>query len=129
MMNDSFFNINSYDSKMKNILIVEDETIFALDLKRILSKSGYNVLRVFTEGARAVEFARQEKPDVILMDISLKGELNGVDAAKEIYKSYKPMVIFISALDKLAFDFTGLQYKFMSKPILDKNLISMLNYS
>ena len=60
---------------MKNVLIVEDETIFALDLKRILSKSGFNVLRVFTEGTRAVEFALEKKPDVILMDISLKGEL------------------------------------------------------
>ena len=114
---------------MKNILIVEDETIFALDLKRILSKSGYNVLRVFTDGARAVDYALQEKPDVILMDISLKGELNGVDAAREIYKYYKPMIVFISALDKLAFDFSGLKYQFMSKPILDKNLLSILNYS
>ena len=114
---------------MKNVLIVEDETIFALDLKRILSKSGYNVLRVFTEGSRAVEFALHEKPDVILMDISLKGELNGVDAAKKIYRHYKPLIIFISALDKLSFDFSGLKYKFISKPILDKNLISILNYS
>jgi two-component SAPR family response regulator len=114
---------------MKNILIVEDETIFALDLKRILSKNGFNVLRVFTEGTRAIEFALEKKPDVILMDISLKGKLNGVDTAKKIYKYYKPLIIFISALDKLAFDFSGLEYKFMSKPILDKNLISMLNYS
>jgi DNA-binding response OmpR family regulator len=117
------------ENNMKNILIVEDETIFALDLKRILSKSGYNVLRVFTEGSRAVEFALKERPEIILMDISLKGELNGVDAAREIYKFYKPLIIFISALDKLAFDFSGLDYKFMSKPILDKNLISILNYS
>ena len=114
---------------MKNILIVEDETIFALDLKRIVSKSGYNVLNVFTEGSRAIEYAREKKPDVILMDISLKGELNGVDTAKKIYKYYKPLIIFISALDKLAFDFSGLKYKFISKPILDKNLISILNYS
>jgi two-component system, response regulator PdtaR len=114
---------------MKNILIVEDETIFALDLKRIVSKCGYNVLRVFTEGCRAVEYALEKKPDVILMDISLKGELNGVDAAKKIYKHYKPLIIFISALDKLSFDFSGLKYKFISKPILDKNLISILNYS
>jgi two-component SAPR family response regulator len=114
---------------MKNILIVEDETIFALDLKRIVSKSGYNVLSVFTEGCRAVEYAREKKPDVILMDISLKGELNGVDTAKKIYEYYKPLIIFISALDKLAFDFSGLKYKFISKPILDKNLMSILNYS
>jgi DNA-binding response OmpR family regulator len=114
---------------MKNILIIEDETIFALDLKRIVSKNGYNVLSVFTEGCRAVEYAREKKPDVILMDISLKGKLNGVDTAKKIYKYYKPLIIFISALDKLAFDFSGLEYKFMSKPILDKNLISILNYS
>jgi len=112
------------------VLIADDSKLTIVGLKTTLKQfSDIEIIGEANDGQIAIEMAAKLKPDVILMDISLKGELNGVDTARKIYKYYKPLIIFISALDKLAFDFSGLEYKFMSKPILDKNLISILNYS
>ena len=112
---------------MRNILIVEDEIIFALYMKRILTAKGYKILKILSDGRKAVNLALTEKPEAILMDINLKGELNGVETAQEIYRFYRPQIIFISAYDKITFDYSGLDYSFLQKPIWDTNLLSLLS--
>jgi PAS domain S-box-containing protein len=81
------------------ILIVEDEAIVALDLKRALNKLGYSVLELIRYGEEAINYVNSAKPmpDVILMDIMLAGELNGTSAAAEIMKLKNIPVIYITA--------------------------------
>ncbi|NMO08459.1 PAS domain S-box protein [Methanobacterium subterraneum] len=78
------------------ILLVEDESIEALDIKRTLESFGYEVPYVASNGEEAVKKALEIKPDLILMDIILKGKTDGIDAALEIKKFNIP-VIFLTA--------------------------------
>jgi len=79
-----------------DILIVEDELITALDIKYILKKRGYNVIKIVSSGEEAIRTALSFKPDIVLMDINLKGRVNGLQAAEEIL-DYQIPVIFITA--------------------------------
>jgi diguanylate cyclase (GGDEF)-like protein/PAS domain S-box-containing protein len=81
----------------EKILIVEDEKIIALDLQRRLERSGYRVCDLVADGAEAVEKARFHLPDIILMDIMLAGEMDGIEAAKIIKDDLKIPVIFLTA--------------------------------
>jgi CheY-like chemotaxis protein len=78
------------------ILLVEDEAITAMDLQRKLEFWGYDVVGVAYSGETAVELAEKHHPDLILMDIILRGSLTGVDVAKEI-RGLEIPVVFISA--------------------------------
>ncbi len=79
------------------ILIVEDEAIIALDLKSILTGIGYNVVGIAASGEEAIEFAKEASPDLILMDIILKGQLDGIEAAAEILDNLGIPVIYMTA--------------------------------
>lgn len=80
-----------------NILIVEDESIVARDIQQSLKKLGYNVVGMASTGENAIELAREHKPDLILMDIMLKGSLSGIDAAREVKDALNIPVIFLTA--------------------------------
>ncbi len=79
------------------ILIVEDEPVTALDEKEILEEAGYQVIGIVDTGIEAINFVRDNKPDIILMDITLKGDIDGVEVAREIKKNYDIPVIFVTA--------------------------------
>ncbi len=68
----------------ERILIVEDEGIVAADLESTLQKLGYTVVGTAATGEQAVEKAEKTAPDLVLMDIRLKGEMDGIDAAEQI---------------------------------------------
>ena len=80
----------------EKILVVEDEAITALDLKFILMGLGYDVVDVVDNGQDAIDSAKELSPDLVIMDIKLKGEINGIVAAEEISKFNIP-IIFASA--------------------------------
>ena len=80
-----------------HILIVEDERIVARDLAGTLEKLGYAVSGVVASGEDAVEHATRERPDLVLMDIVLAGEMNGVDAAMAIRNQLDIPVIYLTA--------------------------------
>lgn len=81
----------------RRVLIVEDEKIIALDLQRRLEKFGYDVVGLCATAEDAVSSALSLLPDIILMDIMLGGEKDGVDAAVEI-RSVRPIpVVFLTA--------------------------------
>jgi len=80
-----------------NILVVEDESIVSKDIQHSLKKIGYNIVGAASTGEKAVELARSEKPDLILMDIMLKGSMNGIEAADIIKKEMCIPVIFLTA--------------------------------
>lgn len=79
------------------VLIVEDETIIAMDLQRKIQKMGCEVVGRVSSGELAVEQAFELKPDVVMMDINLSGKINGIDAAKFIRQQDDIPVIFLSA--------------------------------
>lgn len=78
----------------KKIMIVEDEKASALLLSRILQNAGYNVLGPVDSGEKAIESVAGLNPDLILMDITLKGELDGITTAQRIQEIYPYPVIY-----------------------------------
>jgi PAS domain S-box-containing protein len=82
---------------LAKILLVEDEMVEAMNLKRSLQAMGYDVMAIASYGEEAIEKANTLKPDIILMDILLKGKMDGITAAQAISKHEIP-VIYISAL-------------------------------
>jgi PAS domain S-box-containing protein len=78
------------------ILVVEDDSIEALDIKKTLESFGYSVPHVASKGEDAIRKAYEVMPDLVLMDIVLKGDLNGIEVAREIKKLDIP-IIFLTA--------------------------------
>ncbi|TFG61614.1 MAG: GGDEF domain-containing response regulator, partial [Spirochaetales bacterium] len=83
--------------KKERVLIVEDERIIALDLQRRLERFDYTVVGLAATGADALEKAKTLAPDIILMDIMLSGDLDGIDAAMVLNKTIQIPVIFLTA--------------------------------
>jgi PAS domain S-box-containing protein len=79
------------------VLIVEDEGIVALDLRRMLLQAGYSVTGTAATGAEALKLATQNPPDVVLMDIALRGELDGIEAAQRIRAQQDVPIIYVTA--------------------------------
>lgn len=79
------------------ILVVEDEQIVAEDLKMTLEALGYQVAGIASSGEKAVELAKKENPDLILMDIMLAGEMDGISAASQIRATQDIPVIYVTA--------------------------------
>jgi len=79
------------------ILVVEDESIVAKDIQICLKKLGYEVVGIVSSGEDAVSKAREMEPDLIMMDIMLKGEMSGIEAASIIRKTQDIPVIFLTA--------------------------------
>jgi len=79
------------------IMIVEDEATVALDLKYTLSSLGYEVISIEASAEEAVEKAGKERPDAVLMDIHLRDQMDGIEAADLIRDRYEIPVVFLTA--------------------------------
>jgi len=79
------------------ILIVEDEVIIAMEIELCLQSLGYEVISIVDTGEKAIVKAEVDKPDLILMDIRIKGEMDGIDTAEVIRKRFGIPVIFSTA--------------------------------
>ncbi|SPP99707.1 hypothetical protein NBG4_110010 [Candidatus Sulfobium mesophilum] len=79
------------------IMIVEDESITAMGLEKRLTKQGYEVVGVVASGEEAVQRAEKTSPDLVLMDIMLEGEMDGVEAAGRITTSLDVPIIYLTA--------------------------------
>ena len=78
-----------------NVLVVEDESIVSKDIQYSLKKLGYNVVGAAATGEKAVELAGELQPDIILMDIMLKGNITGIEASAEIKEKFHIPIIFL----------------------------------
>jgi len=81
----------------KKILIVEDEGLVALDIEDRTKVLGYDVVGVASTGAEAVDLAEKYSPDLIIMDVTLKGKIDGIETAHRIQKIIHPRFIFMTA--------------------------------
>lgn len=82
-----------------SVLVVEDEQIVALDMIQTVEDLGYRVAGMASTGAEAVALALATAPDVVLMDIHLEGDTDGVAAAQSLRKASGPPVVFVTAFD------------------------------
>jgi hypothetical protein len=78
------------------ILIVEDEKIIAINLKETLESLGYRVVAIAASGEKAVEKATELRPDLVLMDIRLKGDMDGIAAAQQIWENLEIPAIYVT---------------------------------
>ncbi len=81
----------------KTVLVVEDEALIAMDLRRHLENFGYAVPAVAKTADDAIHLNATHLPDLILMDIHLKGKKDGIDAATEIRKTSDVPIVFLTA--------------------------------
>lgn len=77
-------------------MVVEDEGVVSIDIRNMLKKAGYNIAAVAFQGEEAVTKAEQSSPDLVLMDIGLKGEIDGIEAAKRIRDRLHIPVVFLT---------------------------------
>lgn len=80
-----------------NILIVEDESIIALDIKRILTKAGYNITGIAVCSDEAIQQVSQVQPDLVLMDVTLEGDIDGIETAIQLNEAYQIPIIYLTA--------------------------------
>jgi len=83
--------------RKRRIMIVEDEQLIARDIKSRLQQSGYSVVGIVSSGKDAIQKASEAKPDLVLMDIVLKGNMDGIEAAKKIRDRFDIPIIYLTA--------------------------------
>ncbi len=81
-----------------NIMVVEDAAIVSLDIQRRLKGLGYDISASAVAGEEAIEKAGKSHPDLVLMDICLKGKMDGVQAAEQIRKKFNIPVVYLTAM-------------------------------
>lgn len=101
------------------ILVVEDEAITAFDIKVTLEEMGFETVLTAARGEDAIQIAKELKPDLILMDIYLKDELDGIDVATEIQHIDIPVIFLTAFTNEGIYKRAKLTnpYGFISKPI------------
>jgi len=80
-----------------SLLVVEDESIVAMDIKHRAEGLGYNVLAIASSGEEAIQKTEEDRPDLILMDIVLKGKMDGVQAAQIIRDKFDIPIVYLTA--------------------------------
>ena len=111
--------------KLAKILIVEDEFIVAADLSARLSRMGYAIIGTVASGIEALEKVQQESPDLVLMDIVIKGDLDGIAIAEIINQEYNTPVVFLTAYtdrDTFSRAKTSKPFGYITKPFQTKTL-------
>ncbi len=109
----------------KNILIAEDESIIALELTETLSNLGYNVSETVNAGEKALEKVKVDPPDLVLMDIRLKGEMDGIETAAKIRSEYDIPIVFLTAYlddERLSKAKLTMPFGYLLKPVKEREL-------
>jgi diguanylate cyclase (GGDEF)-like protein/PAS domain S-box-containing protein len=112
-----------------HIMLVEDEIIVAMDMKQRLETMGYTVVAHATSGAEAVRIAREARPNLILMDIKIRGEMDGIETAAKIRELQDIPVIYVTAFaDEATLKRASLTeaFGYLIKPIEDRELRSVI---
>lgn len=79
------------------VLIVEDETLVANCISLQLSKAGYKVSAIISTGEDALKHVKENQPDIVLMDIQLEGEMDGIETARQMHDKFNIPIIYLTA--------------------------------
>ncbi len=107
------------------VLIVEDEMVLAIGMESSLYDMGYEVSGIETTATNAINHVDRLLPDVVIMDINLKGKESGIEAAKQIWQKYKIPIIFLTSYSDDTTVKNAMQsepYAYLVKPCRDKEL-------
>ncbi len=113
----------------ETILVVEDNTIIAAHLQRILIGFGYKVPRTVTTGEAAVQVVNEIKPDLALIDIQLAGKMDGIEAARCMRSSLDIPIVFLTAFaeeERLEQAKSTEPYGYLVKPVQERELYATL---
>ncbi|MDR3415559.1 MAG: PAS domain S-box protein [Nevskia sp.] len=113
----------------QSILIVEDEAVIALDLREKLEELGYTVVGQADTGEKALRLAREKKPDLVLMDIRIKGTVDGIDTATVIHRDLRIPVVFMTSFsdgETVRRAALASPYGYLTKPYKIKDLRAAL---
>lgn len=111
------------------ILLAEDDAVTADSLRTLLAQMGYEVLGPVATGKQAIERAATDRPDVILMDMRLRGSMSGLEAAALIRKRYEVPVIYLTAYadDSLVQQAAATEpYAYLTKPVRERDLAASI---
>jgi len=111
----------------ERIIVVEDQGIVALDIRDSLRRLGYRVPAMVTSGEAAIEQAERLQPDLVLMDIMLEAEIDGIAAAEQIRSRLNIPVIFVTAYadeDTLRRAKAVAPFGYLIKPFKDRDLLT-----
>ena len=113
----------------EKILIVEDEFIVANDLKLMLTKGGYQVTGIASSVVQARKLIEAKRPDWVLLDIMLKGDLTGIDLAWELVEQQVPFLYISANTNQTTLEAVKATqpYGFMVKPFRERDLLVMLD--
>jgi len=115
--------------KKPRILVVEDDRIIARSLRMILEKFGHEVTALASTGQAAIHEAEETKPDLVLMDIVLDGEMDGIEAAQVICSHLDIPIIYLTAhADPAMRERAAVTrpFGYLSKPIMKDDLRRMI---
>ena len=107
------------------IMIVEDEEIVAVDIRLSVEKRGYAVCATASSGLEAIQKAESTRPDLILMDIQLKGNMDGIETATRIKELYQIPIVYLTAFGEdavLQRAKIAEPYGYITKPFVDRDL-------
>lgn len=108
-----------------SILVVEDESVVALDLKEHLQEMGYSVCAIASSGDEAIALTQEHRPDLILMDVVIRGGMDGIEAATHVARERPIPVIYLTAFGDESTIGRALHtapYGFLTKPFHPTNL-------
>ena len=114
---------------INRLMIVEDNLLIRMDLEESLLESGFDICATASSGEEAIQKAAQSKPELILMDIWLKGDMTGIEAATVLREKSNIPIIFLSGnsdlkADKLVLDVNPIH--FIVKPVNTNDLIEII---
>lgn len=122
-------NYTGNEAEMERILIVEDEMITAVNIKKILEEKGYTVCGIAVSGESALAQFEEKKPDIVMLDIILQDDIDGIEVAREIRKTSDIPIIFLTAhTDSGTIQRAKTTYPqgYIPKPITTQQLFSVL---
>ena len=128
MANDKFVPDSNVKLMQLNLLIVEDSVSYAIELEQLAIKIGYNVIGVTDNSADALDIIFSQQPDIVLMDINIKGRLSGIDIGKRIHHLDIPILYVTSFDDKKTYEEAQASnlVGYIVKPVDNKTLATSL---
>jgi CheY-like chemotaxis protein len=123
------------NSQNPKIMIVEDENIIALDIRSIVEELGYMVSAIVSSGEESVKTASKIKPDLVLMDVKLKGNLDGVSAGEKIFRQFRIPIVYLTAysdqdtINRIKNGKNGNKSTMINKPFDEGELRAVIDYT
>lgn len=115
-----------------SVLIVEDEMIIAMEIAAIIKKMGHAVVGTAMTGEDAISLSELRHPDIVLMDIFLKGMMDGITAAEIIFQTYRIPVIYVTANSDVNTLERAMQTKpfgYLTKPVNASDLQTAIEHA